>query len=408
MTEPRPLFEAVESLDGATYRLPRQPSPFRTIGGVVLILLSLFPAGMAAAFAGFVLRVVGVASTMALLVALACGLFSLVLLAVGLALLFLGLYSIVGRDELIVSPAAIRAVLRVGPLRWSRSVGRDRLRRLTVVRSLTEETAARMGPSGATYTLRAEDDRGRKTRLLRPYPYELVRALADAVAALCKMIPPDSADAFAVGAPVSVAEDSEVATDVRDREDQPASSSAILERTADGLRVVIPPMGFWRGSSPFAKEFVFFWCTSTAVVTTVIAAILLSGGEIRKGPGVPRSNWFLVLFFTPFVLIGIGGILYLINGGRRWASLTVRGGVFAIERREWFRTRRSAWRRDELRSVGVQVRADSDAEGGTGYVTTLRIEAEDGEPLSILAHRDKAELEWIATALREALRLPSG
>ena len=396
-------FERIEEFDRVTYRLPRQPSALLFAVGVLIGLFSLFPIGMAATFVFFVLKVARETNGAFLIIALIFGIFPLFIFTIGLAMLFLAMYLMFGRDEVVLDPKRLRAVMVVGPLRWSRGMRRERLRQVTVVRSEMPGSPSTEA-SGETHGLRAEDDRGRKKVLLRPYPYPLVRALADDLARRSGTMPLASLDIQDVPAKVLVGEDSDVAGEIHQRPEKPASSLAIVEPAGDGLRIILPAKGFWRGSSVFAKVFVVFWCTILSVMISAFTYTILSGGKIERKGGFPESNWFLVLFFTPFVLVGIGGILTLIHLGRRKAEFTVSAAVLIVERWEWFREQRDEWRREDIQSIRADATSHVDSESHQRrWVYSLRVNTTSGDDRSILANREKSELEWLATTLRATI-----
>ena len=408
MNNSKDSFEVVETFDCVTYRLPRQSSWAMQLGGAILAFFSLFPLGMGIAFEAFALRFVLMAARQASiafsLFTLLLALFPLIFIALGLGLLFLGLYLVAGRDEVRLTPSLLRIVMVVGPLRWSKKIRRERIRGLTVVEtiSLSDSNSLKIF-HGATHTLRVEDDRGRTKNLLRPYPHEMIRELADDLATRSKTMPLDSSDIQQVQAKVLVTEESDIPTDIRDRDRQPTTSSAILEQTTDGIRIELPAKGFWRGSSAYAKFFVFFWCSMTTLLVSGFTYTVWTGGKIEREPGFPQSNWFLVLFFSPFVLVGIVGILILIHRGRRRIEFVVSKSGLAIERWARFRTTRQEWHRDELRSIRVGVETRSTEEDTTCLVNSLSIQPKAGKPITVLAENEKSELEWIATTLRANL-----
>ena len=406
-TTQRPPYDLVESFDTITYRLPRRPRGAIAVVGAVLLVVGLLPLGFGSAFLGVMFWMARGGPVQFLLMAALMSVVPLIFVALGLAILFAGLHAIVGRDEVGISPGDVRGIMRAGPFRWTRSVRRDRLRQFTVVRSATPPVAAGLAP-GNEFNLRAELEGGKSKILLRSYPHDVVLALAADLAMRCKTLPMDAADFVETPPKVVVREESDVPTDIRERDTQPPDSAAILERSEGYLRISLPPAGFWRGSPAFIKFFVFFWCAITSLLVVAFTVTVWTGGKVERQGGFPESNWFLVLFFTPFVLIGIGGLLGLIHCGRRRAELTVSGQDLAIDRWEWFRATHRQWRRDELRSLGVHVQEHRDSENGTTWIHTLRIVPRDGEPAGFLSYRPKAELEWIATTLRRSLQLPSG
>ena len=61
------------------------------------------------------------------------------------SIIFMGLYLIVGRDEIVLDSKALRAVIRVGPFHGLRSVRRERLRALTKNQTLSP-ASVKAGP----------------------------------------------------------------------------------------------------------------------------------------------------------------------------------------------------------------------------------------------------------------------
>jgi hypothetical protein len=71
-----------------------------------------------------------------------------------------------------------------------------------------------------------------------------------------------------------------------------------------------------------------------------------------------------------------------------------------------FGTTRHEWGREDLAAVGVVSECRHTDEGGS-WETRLCVRPREGEPVRVLGHRPKAELEWVATLLRGALRVPA-
>src|SRR5262249_38332773 len=111
----------------------------------------------------------------------------------------LGGWFLAGWVEIELTPAALRAVLRLGPLRWSGRRPRARVRQFTVER-LPDEGASWVGCA-----LAAECDGARRLYLVFGYPRDWVLALADDLAGRCGRLAAGGGDVRAAPA-VRVAE----------------------------------------------------------------------------------------------------------------------------------------------------------------------------------------------------------
>jgi hypothetical protein len=72
-----------------------------------------------------------------------------------------------------------------------------------------------------------------------------------------------------------------------------------------------------------------------------------------------------------------------------------------------FGTRKREWAARDLVDIRVQSELNQDSEVGDSWTTALHVQPKEGKPHCLLSYRDKAELEWIATLLRQALGLCS-
>jgi len=97
---------------------PHQLGNFRWVG-LLLIAFGLAPIGMAAAFVSFVVKV-GDGHFPAFIVLLCPLPVLLVFVGIGGMFLFFGAWILAGHTEIELSDKKIRAILRVGPFRWSR------------------------------------------------------------------------------------------------------------------------------------------------------------------------------------------------------------------------------------------------------------------------------------------------
>jgi len=164
MNEPLPEeIEVVELADGVRYRLPLRPLGRYRWSGIFIILLGLPFAGGAVFFVLHTAH--GVVDTIII------GVFAAPFLLAGLALAGLGLLVIGGNSEVELSGGRLRAIERLGPLRWSRHRPMHRVRKLVVS---TGETAGRAPPPNAMLAelaaIKAECTEGRPLLVAPGYP----------------------------------------------------------------------------------------------------------------------------------------------------------------------------------------------------------------------------------------------
>src|SRR5262249_36086149 len=116
----------------------------------------------------------------------------------------------------------------------------------------------------------------------------------------------------------------------------------------------------------------------------------------------------------PFWLVGIGFLVGVVRRGRRSVLLAVNGDRLLVKWSGLFGTRRSEWSRDEIAELHVV--CDRRSKIGEGkrnpyypWQIDLRIVPRDGDSVNVITYREgdprKADLEWMATMLRRALRL---
>ena len=150
-----------------------------------------------------------------------------------------------GRCELRLDAGAIRAIWRLGPISWSKTVPRSDAAQLTVVRRGHLLDARPIGGKPGDYhVLVAEDETGQRRDLVANYPRDMLLALAVELSSRWKA-PDIDPDVDGVGAgKLAVVEDTEVLTDIRERRDRPLGSGLICERVGGrGVRITKPPDG---------------------------------------------------------------------------------------------------------------------------------------------------------------------
>jgi hypothetical protein len=240
--------------------------------------------------------------------------------------------------------------------------------------------------------------------LVAGYPEELLGALAEELSR--RTAPPPSELLHAPPAePILVAEETDDPAAVRERPRQPADSPALIETYADGVTITLPPTGIWQGSNRFLVVWTCGWCFVLLAITIGFVAGLVTG-NLKDEAGQPINPLLAGLFLVPFWLVGLGCLAAVVHRGRRLAILAVAGDRLMILQTGPFRTQQREFQREQLRSLRALVTKHTDSEGSTTWITELLIEPNDGPSVQMLGHRSKQEIEWIATTLRQALRLP--
>ncbi|MCI0699567.1 MAG: hypothetical protein L0241_00580 [Planctomycetia bacterium] len=381
-------IEVIELADGKLYRLPR-----RQLGAWRwLVVGPIIPAVVVwgLLFNFFITR-----AAQGPLDELAWGLFVLV----GL-LWACGCYWVVslsaaiwcGRAEIEVTDSgAVRALDRAGWFRvcWGR-LKPNTARKLILTELLpTRDSTGQLKPaSEQLWQLSAEIGRVRKVWLVFAYPREILSALAEVLAERLTLDPlePDPAPI-----PVVVEEETLPSRDVLD---PPTGTRVELKQHADGITLTVPPLGIFRGTGTLAVLGTFFTLVGGAVVVGMIERLLL-----QPNPQPPRGE----LVGIVFLLIGLIMVFISIQIGRKRVVLAVVGEQLLTFEAGPFRSKRRDWTRDDLFDI---VCGPSGIKVNNRVLPQLQIFTGETSYVGMLTGRDETELKWIATVLRQALRLP--
>jgi hypothetical protein len=394
-----PEIVVTETADGFRYRLPRPDIGPARFAGCALIAFGLIPAGMGGAFIAFVAKVLPDLSWPAILISCLFLLIPLAFLLGGLTLMFFGSWMLAGHQEIALTARHVGSAWRVGPLRWPGRRPRARLKQFTVVR----------GEQDSTSLLQADCEGSRPLRLATGYPEAWLQALADDLARKCRALPAeDSAEA------VGVAEESSSPHDIRDRPERPVNCRAVLEEHPGGVSLAMPPAGVWQGTNKFIVFWTFAWCVMVLAFSAVFGTAAVQG-KVHNENGEPASPLCSLLFLVPFWLVGLGFLIGVLHRGQRRVRLTVDGDRLLVVQSGLFGARRREWSRAEI--ADLRVVCDRRSTIGEGKRKTayypwqidLRIVPRDGPAVNVITYREgdsrKADLEWMATMLRGALRL---
>ncbi len=318
------------------------------------------------------------------------GLFQLPFLLVGCVPLALGLLVLFGRCRVEWRDGRLRSSELLGPLWWTRRLPSEPIRRLGVVGAPSGNGPDRPRGLEGLSGLFAEFETGPRRMVALGYPKDWLLALAHELETLA------GARGF-TGAPVKVEVLEQGSPDDDDSAEvagQPAGSRVHLEEWSSGVRLTVPPAGLWRGSRGLFF-FALAWCAFMAVFTA---------GAAVAGFETDGNAWMPVLLIAGFWAFGLGLLAVAVNMGRRTAVVTVEDGRLRVETRAPFGVRRREWNPGDLSAVRVDA---SGLEFNERPVLELQIHPVDGRKWGLLAGRDEAELRWMATCLRAALKLPA-
>lgn len=168
-----------------------------------------------------------------------------------------------------------------------------------------------------------------------------------------------------------------------------------LERTIDGLRIDIPPVGLLKYAGLVIFGFVF-----VAIGTGIGIGVNWDAFE----QGIERLRLSELLFAAAF-LLGFGGVgvAVMCSGlvaGRRRFQLQVTHDELILVRRGPFLSKTFRWHRDELDSIAVK---DSGTQVNNQSLYQVYIHSEIGDSVGIMTGQDRADLAIVSAALNDAL-----
>lgn len=372
--------------NGAHYMLPGRPVGW-------LRYVGLFPLLFGAGFSGFaifwmLMAARGVSGIGGILFML----FGVPFVCAGLAMMVVGVLVIAGHTEIELRAGRLHVIERFGLFRWSRWRGINTVERIVLKAPPSDQPQipswiANLG------VITVECAEGKPLMVAFGYPPDWLEALAADLARRCNVATPER-----LLAPQKLAVAIErqplgklAEPSVTERAEQPAGSRVIVEQAADALTLTIPAAGLWRGSRGLPLFSILWLGFFVAIIVVSIAA----GGRLP----LP-----VFLFTGLFVLIGVAMLLAAVNMGRRRAVIAVAAGHLIITQSNLFGMKTRDWPREQLAAIRA---GHSGMEVNEVPVIELQVIPLDGRKSGLLAGRDTAELEWLATTLRRALDLPA-
>jgi hypothetical protein len=335
-----------------------------------------------------------------IMVLMPIGFFGAFLYPLALALLLYGAFCRWGRTEIICTPDRISVRDRLGLLRWTRRLPVAGLKGFHVQsgtlkfgannRTSPGEEIRSVGVLSADYTT------GKNKAICSGYASGWLASLAQELTRRLGIVD-------AEGQPLVVTQTSTDPTVIQRRTEQPTTSDARVQVQGDTLVIEHPAKGFWRGVPGFFKLFGLFWNGFMVIWTLVFIPALLAG-EVKWNDGPEKTSiWFGLLFCVPFYLVGFGFLVYFYAASIYAARWTIRADDLELWERSLFGERTQSWPRSELSSIQVITRQNNDED--KTWTTFLQIATTTDESTEHFSHRDKAELEWLATTLSKALGL---
>jgi hypothetical protein len=201
--------------------------------------------------------------------------------------------------------------------------------------------------------------------------------------------------------PVSgAASEDVVEEDVADEPKQPTGSWALAERTVDGLTVTLPAPGCRRDRRarvvlPFAVAAVVFFVLNGLAAGRVVVVGSSGAAEVAAVVTWLLGSGTLAAILAAWV-VRRAGCRTTLRADEKGLAVVRSGPLLRPQRQEWPRATVAALR------LGTAVPG---AHGGKGFA--LRLHTRDGRAVNVLTGDDDAELRWLATVLRRALRVPA-
>ena len=175
---------------------------------------------------------------------------------------------------------------------------------------------------------------------------------------------------------------------------RPTNSVIQLARRATGIQLIVPPRGFWKG----AFGLFFFALLWNGFMGALTVMFFMPGTTRNVSVGI------FLLIVSGFWLVGIGLFLAAINLARRRAELTVDGSRLSIFTAGIFGKKLREWPRNEITAIRVDA---SNMRVNDRPVPELQIHTLTGKKSGFLFGLKEAELRWVATELRQALKVPA-
>lgn len=203
-----------------------------------------------------------------------------------------------------------------------------------------------------------------------------------------------------------------------ERAEQPAGSKLLHEPLSGGLRLIVPAMGFAHPNVRYYMLVTLGFLAGTALAGPLVYLFTQSGFFDPQVLDLTWLRWlFQGLLWCIPGLLGlsfVGGVEEVVKRAHRHAVITLVDDTLCIQQTNLYLT----WQREWSRAQIADVHVGSTLEGTIKKAATrqlaydnrdpiweLHIHLTDGTIIRLFDGYDDAELQWMATVLRRALRL---
>jgi hypothetical protein len=388
MSSPLPAEIRVEAVrDDVSYLLPVRPLGKLRWAGLLLVGFSVLFLSVPMSIAHDSLKRIFSGSADFGMIFFA--LFPIPFFIAGLVPMGIGLLVMFGRCRVDWRDKRLSVLEHAGPIRWRRRLSRPgtSIRKLTVgFGASSNGRPVTTGPLAKLAVLVAEFDREKSRMAVLGYPKDWLAALAGDLSARIGAV------STALAPEVELVDSNQEQVEEKIIE-KPPDSPIRLETTANGLSLVIPPAGLWKGSKGLFL-FAIVWC----LFMTFVTGLPIFGSHVK----LEASVWVIMLILSLFWAIGLGLLAGAINMGRRRALIMAGNGRLQIAQQGLFGSKRWEWPRADIAAI----RADpSGMEVNGRQLIELQIHPAAGKKKGFFAGRDEDELEWMASELRRALSI---
>jgi len=315
-------------------------------------------------------------------------------LAAGVGLIVLGVAILNNgsHTEIVVGDGLIRLIDRIGFLRIPRKCFVSSVRRFVIRKgglSVKNQNGETQTYAPDLAAIMAETTTGKQVLVALAYPHEVLRPLADVLAA-----------SLSAGGHSMMANETMPVIEVVEREageesadtvvPKPEKTDITIQTYQHGLAISVPPKGLRKGSQGLFG-FSLLWNGFMAVFTVLM---------VKGHPPFP-----VYLFILGFWGIGILMMLCAINMAKRKVMIAVVNNVLACRVIGPFKTSEQKIRVDMISGVRV---GPSGIEVNDRPVMELQIIPKAGKKIGLLSNRSSDEQEWLAYTLRQALNVGRG
>ncbi len=177
-------------------------------------------------------------------------------------------------------------------------------------------------------------------------------------------------------------------------DEQPTGNKIVLDRSDDRLTFIVPPLG-WHANRGWL----------VGALLSCLLALALSGSLFASANSLGGLAAMVLLALAAWAM-ALGFLLVAYTRSCRCVVLDVTGASLVVWQSGLVRTRPRHWSRQQLADIFVVQRVTRDEDATEYWELQIYPQAGAGRVFHLLAHRDLAELRWLATLLRRTLHCP--